>query len=167
MHVETFMLIMVGCMAIAFVALLICCLAENGKYFLTWLAILLMSGLLFFAAPAQMHKQPYERPHEPYVTHEIMCLADNNLMSTRFYLYGGYINEEHHYLYGYKTSAGGMKTQKVKADTAMVFFDDDVIPCAKWYEETRQMWFLVETRITCDIYVPTDSLAVDYTIDLQ
>lgn len=79
----------------------------------------------------------------------------------------GYINEKFTYVYGYKTIGGGMKIQKAGEDTTTVYFRDDIAPCAKWYEETRSYWFVKETRYTCDIFVPTDSLDARITIDLQ
>lgn len=123
--------------------------------------------ILFPIAGCQVSEADYERAEEPYVTHEVMCLNDNSMMSGRFYLRSGYIDENLYYLYGYKTSSGGMKTQKVKANITTVYFDDSVEPCAKWYKETQQWWFLTNTTYSCDIYVPTDSLVADYTIDLQ
>jgi hypothetical protein len=79
----------------------------------------------------------------------------------------GYINEKFTYVYGYKTVGGGMKIQKAGEDTTTVYFRDDIEPCAKWYEETRKFWFVEETRYTCDIFVPTDSLETSITIDLK
>lgn len=167
MNIGTFMLLDGLFMGVAFITLLCGAFDDNNKIFGISFAALIIGVFLFFYPLIDIQKSPYERPDKPYVTHEIMCLADNNMLSGRIYLRSGYINENHHYLYGYKTASGGMKTQKVRADTAVVYFNDDVNPSAKWYEETRRLWFLTDTRITCDIYVPTDSLAADYTIDLQ
>ena len=166
MNIGVFILIMLFVAGGAFIVFFCSALEENNKAFKWSLIVLALSIFMMFYPIAKMG--PYERPAEgPYVTHELMCLADANMMSGRIYLRSGYISEHHHYLYGYKTAAGGMKTQKVKADSTVVFFTDDVEPCAKWYEETQRFWFLTSKRYTCDIYVPTDSLVADYTIDLQ
>lgn len=167
MNIETFCLI-VGILTVIDFCVFIFGWEDNDSKLFWFSLVALAVGIFLFIYPLnRIEKSPYERPDKPYVTREIMCLADNNMISGRIYLRSGYINENHHYLYGYKTASGGMKTQKVRADTAVVFFNDDIEPCAKWYEETRRLWFLTDTRITCDIYVPTDSLAADYTIDLQ
>lgn len=167
MSIGAWMVLTVICMIVALFGFLICWVEDSYKGTGIWFAVLIIGFFLCLYPACRIEKTPYERPDKPYVTHEIMCLADNNMLSGRIYLRSGYINENHHYLYGYKTASGGMKTQKVRADTAVVYFNDDVNPSAKWYEETRRLWFLTDTRITCDIYVPTDSLAADYTIDLQ
>lgn len=115
-------------------------------------------------------KQPWKR-EDPYVVHTVMALADGNEINGRFnrrrYCMSGYINEKYTYVYGYKTAGGGMKIQKAGEDTTVVYFRDDITPCAKWYEETKTFWWEKRTRYTCDIYVPTDSLQAGITIDLQ
>lgn len=114
--------------------------------------------------------QPWKREN-PYVTHTVMALSDGNEINGRFsrrrYCMSGYINEKYTYVYGYKTAGGGMKIQKAGEDTTVVYFRDDISPCAKWYEETKTFWWEKQTRYTCDIYVPTDSLQASITIDLQ
>ena len=117
-----------------------------------------------------LSKQPWERP-DPYVVHTIMALQDGSEVSGNFrnrkYGISGYINEEFMYVYGYKTSSGGMKIQKVSEKNATVYFNDNVSPNAKWYKETRSFWWLESERYTCDIFIPTDSLQAELVIDLQ
>ena len=109
----------------------------------------------------------YEREDTPYMTHEILALSDGTMASGRIYLRSGYFEEKYGYLYGYKTTNGGMKTQKVDGAIAEVFFSDDIVPCAKWYKESRSYLLRSDVRYTCDIFIPTDSLAADYSIDLE
>lgn len=142
-------------------------LCEDGMKSVINLVICIVSCFLLFYPMFKADGINYERSEKPYVTHEIMALADNNMMSGRIYMRSGYIDEAHHYLYGYKNHQGGMKTQKVKADNAVVFFTDDVNPCAKWYKETKNFWYMNYEKYTCDIYLPTDALVADYKIDLQ
>lgn len=133
------------------VSLLICCL---------------LLGLLVFAF-CRIEKEPWVQAEEPYVTHEIIALSDGNEINGKFYCRSGYINEKFTYVYGYKTVGGGMKIQKAGADSATVYFNDDIEPCAKWYRWTREFWWVKEEKTTCDIYVPTDSLETSITIDLE
>lgn len=130
---------------------------------------LLMFGLEIYAS-AKCSDQPWQR-EDPYVVHTVMALADGNEVNGRFsrrrYCMSGYINEKYTYVYGYRTAGGGMKIQKAGEDTTVVYFRDDTSPCAKWYEETKTFWWEKQTRYTCDIYVPTDSLQAGITIDLQ
>ena len=137
----------------------------------------LINGFLAFVciwflaeASSQIQKTPWVRP-DPYVTHTIVALQDGNEVNGKIrgsrYSMSGYINEEFMYVYGYKTIGNGMKIQKVSAKNATIFFDDNVIPNAKWYKETRKYWWLDEERYTCDIFIPTDSLQAELVIDLQ
>jgi hypothetical protein len=139
----------------------------GGIIFLIGLVLL---GLFMFAS-IKSEKLAWDRPESPYVTHSIIALSDGNEIEGRFrgglYCMSGYINEEFTYVYGYRTAYGGMKIQKVSADSAVVYFTDDIEPCAKWYKETKKFWWSTRERYTCDIYVPTDSLKAGITIDLE
>ena len=121
-------------------------------------------------ASKKYEEQPWHRT-DPYVTHTIMALQDGNEINGSFrggkYSMSGYINEEFLYVYGYKTIGGGMKIQKVSEKNAVVYFNDDVTPNAKWYEETKSFWWLNGKRYTCDIFIPSDSLQAELVIDLQ
>lgn len=134
------------------------------------LACFFLTGLLIFSA-VKCEKQPWVQAEEPYVTHTIIALSDGNEINGKFrgsrYCMSGYINEKFTYVYGYKTAGGGMKIQKAGADVATVYFNDDIEPCAKWYRWTKKFWFLEQEMTTCNIYVPTDSLEANITIDLK
>ena len=155
--------LLVGCLVWVITAVIV----TNEHLSLTFAILSLLCMIAIIPAAVLVSSADYERAEEPYVTHEVMCLNDNSMMSGRFYLRSGYIEEDLYYLYGYKTKSGGMKTQKVKAKNATVYFDDSAEPCVKWYTETKRFWFITSTSYSCDIYVPTDSLVADYTIDLQ
>ena len=130
----------------------------------------ILLGLHMFAS-VNCEKQPWERAEEPYVTHTIIALSDGNEIDGKIrggrYCMSGYINEKFTYVYGYKTFGGGMKIQKAGSDIAVVYFSDDITPCAKWYKESKKFWWCTNKRGTCDIYVPTDSLEASITIDLE
>lgn len=129
----------------------------------------ILLGLAIFVS-VRCEKQSWKR-EDPYVTHSIIALTDGNEIEGKFrgsrYAMSGYINEKFMYVYGYKTAGGGMRIQKTGADTTVVYFRDDMKPCAKWYKETRTFWWCTQTRTTCDIFVPTDSLDARITIDLE
>ena len=146
---------------------------ESAASFTTAIITGLLSvGLLISigVASTECSKQSWQRD-EPYVTHTVMAMQDGNEVNGRIrgsrYCMSGYINEKFTYVYGYKTAGGGMKIQKAGEDTTTVYFRDDMTPCAKWYRETRKFWFVEEERYTCDIFVPTDSLEANITIDLK
>lgn len=146
---------------------------EDGKAAIIGLILIAAAGILLgilMYACNKCSEQPWQRD-DPYTTHTIVALSDGNEINGKIrgsrYCMSGYINEKFTYVYGYKTYGGGMKIQKAGADSTVVYFRDDMEPCAKWYEETRSYWFVEETRYTCDIFVPTDSLEANITIDLK
>lgn len=157
-------------------ALLLCCSLfeeEMGKVALIGLGVLVLSGILFslYIYPCRkITELPWER-EAPYVTHTVMALSDGNEVNGKIrgsrYSMSGYINEKFTYIYGYKTVGGGMKIQKAGADTSVVYFRDDIDPCAKWYRETRKFWWVTDERYTCDIFIPTGSLEARISIDLE
>lgn len=158
---------------VAFVSLL-CSIIDEGCTMImismiSTVTCIILTILLCYAS-TKIEKQPWQRG-DPYVTHTVMALQDGNEINGKIrgsrYCMSGYINEKFTYVYGYKTIGGGMKIQKAGADTTTVYFRDDIEPCAKWYEETRKYWFVEQTKYTCDIFVPTDSLEARITIDLQ
>lgn len=135
--------------------------------------LVIIAAICFFSEMYVMNKienQPWNRP-DPYVTHTIVALQDGNEVNGKIngsrYSISGYINEKFMYVYGYKSVGGGMKIQKASAKNTVVYFNDDITPNAKWYKEARRFWWLEEERYTCDIFIPTDSLQADITIDLQ
>lgn len=164
----------ISLMLVGFVVGFVGSIDENDKTQIIGLVMLLV-GLAFFAlsifASTKCEKQPWEREETPYVTHTVIALSDGNEIDGKIhggrYCMSGYINEKFTYVYGYKTYTGGMKIQKAGADIAVVYFRDDVEPCAKWYKETKTFWWCTQERVTCDIYVPTDSLEASITIDLE
>jgi hypothetical protein len=169
-----FILIAIMLLASVAFATLICSLFDESGASLCIsvisIAVCIVLMILVAFASTKCEKQPWHRD-DPYITHTVIALQDGNEINGRIrgsrYCMSGYINEKFTYVYGYKTAGGGMKIQKAGEDTTTVYFRDDIEPCAKWYEETRKFWFVEETRYTCDIFVPTDSLDARITIDLQ
>lgn len=128
--------------------------------------ILLVSCFLFFYPTLRIDDSEYKRA-DPYVTHELIALADKHSINGRIHLRRGIVNEVYQYTYAYELPNGGMKTQRADNDITIVYFTDDIPPCAKWYKETRKFWYYEEFRYTCDIFIPTDALVADYSVDLQ
>lgn len=155
------------------VVMAICGISEDREGVRTGLVFLVIAGLCLgtevFVA-SKLNKKQWQRT-DPYVTHTIMALQDGNEVNGKIrggrYSISGYINEEFMYVYGYKSTGGGMKIQKVSAKNATVYFDDSVTPNAKWYRETKKFWWSEAERYTCDIFIPTDSLQAELVIDLQ
>lgn len=155
------------------VSFLVFTAAEEWKDVRVSLIMLLIAGICLgteLYVGYKLDDQVWQRT-DPYLTHQIMALQDGNEIQGNFrhrrYGISGYINEEFMYVYGYKTYSGGMKIQKVSAKNAVVYFDDNVSPNAKWYRETKKFWWSESERYTCDIFIPTGSLQAEMVIDLQ
>lgn len=158
---------------VGFLLLVDAAITDSDKTGIAALITMLLAVSLFVLlgyTSNECSEQPWQR-EDPYVTHTVMALQDGNEINGKIrgsrYCMSGYINEKFTYVYGYKTVGGGMKIQKAGADTTVVYFRDDMDPCAKWYRETRKFWFAEQERYTCDIFVPTDSLEASITIDLK
>ena len=155
------------------VSFLVFTATEDWKEMRISLIMLLIGGICLgteLYVGNKLNDQAWQRT-DPYLTHQIMALQDGNEIQGNFrhrrYGMSGYINEEFMYVYGYKTYSGGMKIQKVSAKNAVVYFDDNVSPNAKWYRETKKFWWSESERYTCDIFIPTGSLQAEMVIDLQ
>lgn len=164
----------IGSMILALIFLIAAMVEDSDKLGGVGIALFIIGLILFILiifTSVKVEKQPWDRADEPYVTHSIIALSDGNEIDGKIrggrYCMSGYINEKFTYVYGYKTYGGGMKIQKAGADIAVVYFTDDIEPCAKWYTETKTFWWCTRERKTVDIYVPTDSLEASITIDLE
>lgn len=146
---------------------------ESGKEAAVSTVILVLGIFLFclYIHPCKKCEELSWKREDPYVTHTLIALSDGNEINGKIsgsrYSMSGYINEKFTYIYGYKTAGNGMKIQKAGADTSVVYFRDDMEPCAKWYKETKKYWWAEYERYTCDIFIPTDSLEARITIDLE
>ncbi len=140
--------------------------ACSGKTLVFIIATFLASCFMFVYPQIKIDEIEFERP-EPYVTHELIALADKHSINGRIHLRRGIVNEVYQYTYAYKLPNGGMKTQRADNDITIVYFTDDIPPCAKWYKETREFWYYKQSKYVCEIFIPTDALVADYSIDLQ
>ena len=176
---EAFLMLVIVVTGVLGIVFCGCCSDERKYNGMTKEAIALKSvGIASLAACAfcfffliygsiKIEEMQFKRDENPYVTHSVIALQDNNDISGSFYIRRGYIEQNIVYVYAYKTSGGGMKLQKAGAQNTTVYFTDSVAPCVKWYNEHKSFYGFKQDRVTCDIYLPYGSLVEDYTIDLR
>ena len=166
--------LVVSCFVVSgFLGLFAVLLDDNKKSKLYGSLLLLLSAsllTLMIYTTIGFDETSWKR-EDPYVTHMVMALQDGNevagSLSGGRYSMSGYIGEEFMYVYGYRVAGGGMKIQKVNANNATVYFNDEVSPHANWYCETKRFLYREEKRYTCDIFIPTGSLQAEIVLDLK
>lgn len=122
--------------------------------------------VFFLVGSYKLSESSWVYPDEPYAVEKLVALNDNNMMNGRFYVRSGYIESDLWYQYIYESQSGGYKTNKIKADSATIFYDDDNYR-VEWYERTKRWLYWSETDICHKIYIPEGSLTNTYSIDLQ
>ena len=159
----------IGSFIIAIVCLLDSFITDSDKELMVAVVAMIVTIVLtiFYAVGCnKMSEQSWVYPDEPYAVEKLVALNDNNMMNGRFYVRSGYIESDLWYQYIYESQWGGYKTNKIKADSATIFYADDNYR-VEWYERTRGWLYFTETDICHKIYIPEGSLTNTYSIDLQ
>lgn len=100
----------------------------------------------------------------------IIALKDNQNINGRFYLTGGYIDEELYYYYAIETEFG-YKTEKIKADNAYIKYTDEK-PHIEKYEgdfinQRRYFWGMPWYDDRYIIYCPDGTVTNEFNVDLE
>jgi len=103
---------------------------------------------------------------EPYATENIIALSDNNLTHGRLYLRKGYLNESLYYQYMVDLGDGGMINNKVAAQSATVYYDNDTSRVEWYHREKHWLWFKYKS-VCHKIYIPKGSVSEEFNIDLK
>lgn len=100
----------------------------------------------------------------------IIALKDNQNINGRFYLTGGYINEELYYYYATETEFG-YKTEKIKADNVYIQYTDEKPHIEKYAGDfiNKKRYFLgfpwYDYRYI--IYCPDGTVTNEFNVDLE
>lgn len=130
------------------------------------LAVCLISMILIFVGWYRADKSIWNVDKTPYATENIIALNDNNLTQGRFYLRRGYFEESLYYQYIVNIGDGGMINNKVAAQTATIYYDNDN-PKVEWYHrEKHWLWFKYNS-VCHKIYIPTGSINEEFNVDLK
>lgn len=122
--------------------------------------------VFFIIGRAQCEKSEWVVDDEPYAIEKIVSLNDNNMISGRFYLRSGYINEDLYYQYIVQLNNGGFVSNKVKSANATLFYDTDNYR-VEWYTKTKNWLYFKDERTYVKIYIPEGSITANYSIDLS
>lgn len=130
------------------------------------LIVCVISIILLYVGLYKSEKSTWNVDKDPYATEKIIALNDNNLTQGRFYLRRGYIVEGLYYQYIVDLGDGGMINNKVPAQTATIYYDNDN-PKVEWYHrEKHWLWFKYNS-VCHKIYIPTGSINEEFNVDLK
>lgn len=126
-------------------------------------------GLLIFYVSVSLkcEDKPWTIESEPYSIEYIEALSDSSMMSGRFYVRSGYIEEQAYYQYMVRQSDGGFVYNRVKARTAKIYYTDDDNYRVEWYRRTKNFLFASQEEVLQKIYVPKGSIEDGFNIDLN
>ena len=100
----------------------------------------------------------------------IIALNDNQNLSGRFYITGGYVNEELYYYYAVD-STFGYKTEKVKADSSYIKYTDEKphieTYVADFANDSTYLWGFPICGTKYIIYCPDGTITSEFNIDLE
>lgn len=130
------------------------------------LIVCVISIALILVGLYKSDKATWNIDKNPYDTENIIALNDNNLTQGRFYLRRGYMEESLYYQYIVDLGDGGMINNKVAAQSATIYYDNDK-PKVEWYHrEKHWLWFKYNS-VCHKIYIPTGSVNEDFNVDLE
>lgn len=141
--------------------------ADNlcGFTVISFLICIACTILLLFGE-YRVGKETWIYDNEPSAVENIVALSDNNLLSGRFYLRGGYINDDLYYQYLVELSSGGMVSNKISAKTATIYYDNNNTR-VEWYHKHRNWLYFEQEEIFHKIYIPNGSIDENFNVDLN
>lgn len=131
-----------------------------------FLFISVSSTIFLFIGDDKMESSSWQYGEEPYSTEHIVALSDNNMISGKFYIRSGYIDENLYYQYLVKLNSGGFVANKVKASNTTLFYDTDNYR-VEWYTRTKKWLYFEKKENYVKIYIPEDSISSDFSVDLN
>lgn len=165
LHMKVICISLVACLILAIIALI------TKKPFFEFTCafsglVLVISYLMLLIGTIILNTQDWIYDKEPWYTEKIVSMSDTNMLSGRFYLRRGYLDEELYYQYMEELKNGGYQADKVKASITTIYYDNEN-PRVDWYKK-RKKWLWFETdEPFYKMYVPEGTIADDFTIDLQ
>lgn len=101
---------------------------------------------------------------------KIIALKDNQNINGKFYIIGGYIDEDLYYYYATETELG-YKTEKIKADNAYIKYTDGETHVEKYNAEFANDTVNLFASPLCNsryiIYCPEDTVTNEFSVDLE
>lgn len=101
---------------------------------------------------------------------KIIALKDNQNVSGRFYIMGGYVDEDLYYYYAVETEFG-YKTEKIKASNVYIKYTDGETHIERYGGEFANSGVNFWAMPMCDdryiIYVPDGTVTNEFVVDLE
>ena len=127
-----------------------------------WLGLM----ILFFYGEYRKDGAEWTISDKPYAVEHIVALGDSNMINGTVYMRRGYIDEDLWYQYMVKVDGGGFVANKVRSDSAVLYYSDGDYR-VEWYEKHRGwLWFTSDANYY-KIYIPEGTIVDDFTVDLK
>lgn len=164
---------------IGFIVFLIWFIKEEWEYcycgdrafaIITSLLIAFLISLICFFMSSIIISEFAELDYKETNDTKIIALKDNQNINGRFYIMGGYVDEEMYYYYAEETELG-YKTEKVKAENSYIKYTDEE-PHIKAYEaEFKNDYVYLFAACVADkryvIHCPENTITTEYVVDLE
>lgn len=102
---------------------------------------------------------------------DLVCLSDNYSVDGDFYLGCGHIEGELKYTYLYEEEGKGYTIGTIDANQSYIYVQDSDLPAQlkiiTHNHSTRNWIFLDVPKVEYSLYIPQDSIAYGFNIDLQ
>lgn len=98
---------------------------------------------------------------------DIASLQDNSSVSGQFFLGSGQVNGTMAYTYMIHDADGGYTMKTIDAVDAKIYESDDATPHIETWNMKKSFLFLYEDKTVYKIYIPENSIKINYDIDLQ
>lgn len=134
------------------------------------IAITVLSIIFIFYGEYKKDSQEWVIDKKPYNVEKIVSLNDNNMVEGKItggrYAIRGYIGETLYYQYMVQLNNGGYVANKVKANETILYYSKDNYR-VEWYKKKKKWLYFEEEEIYHKIFIPEDSIADEYSIDLE
>lgn len=142
------------------------------KFFFSFLALLLsfIISILVLVGVSAIASCCADIDYDIVSDTKIIALKDNQNVSGRFYIMGGYVDEDLYYYYAVETEFG-YKTEKIKADNAYIKYTDGETHIERYKGEfansNMNLWGFPMCEDRYIIYVPNGTVTNEFKVDLE
>lgn len=165
--------IMIFSIPAALVALFLVTIADDKTEEREYLKCFALFGMIFLISIAfniyghkHLHNLSWEGTETPQAVEKIVSLSDNSLVTGRFYLRRGYIEQDLWYQYMVELNDGGFVANKVKSTDTTLYYSDGNYR-VEWYTKERHWLWFYEKENYHKIFIPAGSITDEYSIDLK
>ena len=138
-----------------------------------YLKRMVISGIIFGVVLSfficickKLDNAPWQGEDKPVAVENIVALNDNNLVTGRYYVHRGYIDQDLWYQYMVKLNDGGFVANKVSSKDTTLYHSDNNYR-VEWYTKKKHWLCFSREENYHKIFIPQGSITDDYSVDLK